>query len=117
MPEFPSSVAASAAQNQVLCDEIDCQWQIFISLLQCDSIGIPLQQKQAETDGQLVTLVQGCKPVAEGCIIGRHIGYLDAVMDDAGHTKRINVSASRSLIQISKVCTHDYSSLLKLNRL
>ncbi|KAJ7920859.1 hypothetical protein B0H13DRAFT_2419578 [Mycena leptocephala] len=61
------------------------------------------QQKQAETDGQLVTLVQGCKPVAEGCIIGRHIGYLDAVMDDAGHTKRINVSASRSLIQISKV--------------
>ncbi|KAJ7914555.1 hypothetical protein B0H13DRAFT_2270697 [Mycena leptocephala] len=75
MPEFPSSVAASAAQNQ---------------------------QKQAETDGQLVTLVQGYKPVAEGCIIGRHIGYLDAVMDDAGHTKRINVSASRSLIQISK---------------
>ncbi|KAJ7790501.1 hypothetical protein B0H14DRAFT_2625938 [Mycena olivaceomarginata] len=60
-------------------------------------------QKQAQTDGQLVTLVQGYKPIAEGCIVGQHPGNFDAVMDDNGHTARINVSSSRSLIQISKV--------------
>ncbi|KAJ6557626.1 hypothetical protein B0H19DRAFT_1376305 [Mycena capillaripes] len=103
LPTCPMYAPASSAYNQSLCDEIDCQWQIFISLLQRNSIGLPLQQKQAETDGQLVTLVQGCKPIAEGCIIGQHPGYLDAIMDDNGHTTRINVSSSRSLIQISKV--------------
>ncbi|KAJ7747954.1 hypothetical protein DFH07DRAFT_775902 [Mycena maculata] len=68
-----------------------------------DSIGLPLQPIQAITDGQPVTLVQGCKPIAEGTIIGTHSGYLNAAMDDQGHTLRINVSATRSLIQISKV--------------
>lgn len=53
--------------------------------------------------GQLVTLVHGCKSVAEGSIIGHHIGYLDVIMDDEGRTKRINVSATRSLVEISKV--------------
>ncbi|KAJ6557976.1 hypothetical protein B0H19DRAFT_1291330 [Mycena capillaripes] len=46
---------------------------------------------------------QGCKPIAEGSIVGRHNGYLDAIMDAAGNTTRINVSLMRSLIVISKV--------------
>ncbi|KAJ7676169.1 hypothetical protein B0H17DRAFT_1140033 [Mycena rosella] len=57
-------------------------------------------ERQAKTHGQLVTLVQGCKPIAEGSIIGHHSGYLDTTMDDIGQTKRINVSASRSLVEI-----------------
>ncbi|KAJ7444452.1 hypothetical protein FB451DRAFT_1189544 [Mycena latifolia] len=100
---YPWSSNTSLEQNKYLFEEIDCQSQIYLSLSQRDSLGLPLQLTQAAKHGQLVTLVQGCKPVAEGLIIGHHAGYLDAVMDDAGHTKRINVSASRSLVEISKV--------------
>ncbi|KAJ7738873.1 hypothetical protein DFH07DRAFT_778935 [Mycena maculata] len=95
--------APTSAQSEFLFKEIECQWQISLSLHHRDSIGLPLQPTQAITDGQPVTLVQGCKPIAEGTIIGTHSGYLNAAMDDQGHTLRINVSATRSLIQISKV--------------
>ncbi|KAK6972117.1 hypothetical protein R3P38DRAFT_3486993 [Favolaschia claudopus] len=83
--------------------ELECLWEIYVTLSKLDSVGLRLQQTQAETNGQLVTLVQACKPVAEGSIVGQHEGYLDAVMDDEGNTKRINISRSRSLIKISKV--------------
>lgn len=107
---YPVSVTSSSEQSRFLFEEIDCQWQIYLSLSRHDSFGLPLQPIQAATHGQLVTLVQGCKPIAEGSIVGQHNGYLDAVMDDQGHTKRINVSASRSLVQISKMSklTHFY---------
>ncbi|KAJ7141481.1 hypothetical protein C8R44DRAFT_727065 [Mycena epipterygia] len=101
----------SAEQTEFLLKEIDCQWQIYLSLHHRDSLGLPLQPIQAETDGQLVTLVQGCKPIAEGSIIGNHPGYLHAIMDDQNHTKKINVSASRSLIRISKVLAGALHSL------
>jgi hypothetical protein len=90
-------------RNDLLFREIDCQWQIYIALSCLDSLRLPLQPTQAVTHGQRITLVQACEPVAEGWIVGHHPGFLDAIMDNQGHTKRINVSASRSLIQISKV--------------
>ncbi|KAK7012559.1 hypothetical protein R3P38DRAFT_3209914 [Favolaschia claudopus] len=83
--------------------ELECLWEIYVTLSKLDSVGLRLHQTQAETNGQLVTLVQACKPVAEGSIVGQHEGYLNAVMDDEGNTKRINISRSRSLIIISKV--------------
>jgi hypothetical protein len=107
---YPWSNSTSSVQDEFLFKEVDCLWQISLSLHCRDSLGLPLQPAQAQTHGQLVTLVHGCKPVAEGSIVGHHPGYLDAVMDDEGHTKRINISASRSLIEISKVCEFDFSS-------
>ncbi|KAJ7475335.1 hypothetical protein B0H11DRAFT_2235618 [Mycena galericulata] len=95
--------STTSLQNEFLRSEIDCQWQIYLSLRSRDSFGLPLQPVQATTHGQLVSLVQGCKPVAEGSIVAQHNGYLDAVMDAQAHTKRINISPSRSLIRISKV--------------
>lgn len=105
---FSPSAALSSSLAHQTCyfDEIDCQWQIFLSLHRRDSIGLPLQPIQAKTHGQLVTLVQGCKPVAEGSIVGHHPGYIDAATDEFGGKKRINVSPSRSLITISKVSHH-----------
>ncbi|KAJ7878093.1 hypothetical protein B0H14DRAFT_3435675 [Mycena olivaceomarginata] len=47
--------------------------------------------------------MQGCNPIAEGSIVGYHDGYLNAIMDAAGNTKRLNVSVTRSLIVISKL--------------
>ncbi|KAJ6610745.1 hypothetical protein B0H10DRAFT_2224787 [Mycena sp. CBHHK59/15] len=93
----------SSPAREFLFAEIDCLWKIFTSLSDCDSVGLPLQPIQAKSHGQLVTLVQACKPIAEDSIIGHHDGYLDVTMDDEGHTKRINVSSSRSLIKLSKV--------------
>lgn len=101
---YPWSSSTTLSQNDYLFSEVDCQWQIFLSLLSRNSLGLPLQPIQAQTHGQLVSLVLGCQPIAEGSIVAQHIGFLDAVMDGQGHTKRINVSSSRSLIRISKVC-------------
>ncbi|KAJ7896333.1 hypothetical protein B0H14DRAFT_3612314 [Mycena olivaceomarginata] len=100
---YPWSSSTTLSQNDYLFSEVDCQWQIFLSLLSRNSLGLPLQLIQAQTHGQLVSLVLGCQPIAEGSIVAQHIGFLDAVMDGQGHTKRINVSSSHSLIRISKV--------------
>ncbi|KAJ6470658.1 hypothetical protein C8R47DRAFT_1148854 [Mycena vitilis] len=99
----PSQVFYSLPTSDVLFAEIDCLWNIYTSLSALSSVGLPLQPVQAKTGGQYVTLVQACKPIAEGHIIGHHAGYLDITMDAEGHTKKVNVSASRSLIQITKV--------------
>lgn len=110
VPEFPSwAGTTSLEQTEFLFDEIDCLWQIYNSLRVRDSLGLPLQPIQARTHGCLVTLVHGCKPVAEGSIIGNHTGFLDTVMDEIGSKTTINVSASRSLIEITKV-SHLFSS-------
>ena len=100
---YPWSGTSHSQQNSFLVQEVDCLWQIYVALIHLDSLGLPLLPIQAATHGQRVTLLQGCKRIAEGSIIGNHDGYLEAVMDDEGHTKRINISPSRSLIEISKV--------------
>ncbi|KAF8174707.1 hypothetical protein K438DRAFT_1848844 [Mycena galopus ATCC 62051] len=100
---YPWSSNTSSQQNEFLFSEIDCQWQIYLSLRTRSSLGLPLQPIQSKTHGQLVTLVQGCKPIAEGSIVGKHNGFLDTVMDTQGHTKRVTISPTRSLIQLSKI--------------
>ncbi|KAJ7816342.1 hypothetical protein B0H14DRAFT_2602720 [Mycena olivaceomarginata] len=102
---YPWSTTPSPEQTEFLFSEIDCQWEIFLSLRRRDSLGLPLLPIQAVTDGQLVTLVQGCKRIAEGSIVGHQNSYLDAIMDTSGNTKRLNVSLTRSLIVISKLHT------------
>jgi hypothetical protein len=113
---FPNSWLGSPSSMQIgyLFDEIDCQWQIYNSLCRLNSIGLPLQPVQAKTHGQLVTLIQGCKPVAEGSIIANHAGFLNVIIDNEGHTKQINVSPKRSLIQISKVSSDHSPQFLVL---
>ncbi|KAJ6449147.1 hypothetical protein C8R47DRAFT_1265583 [Mycena vitilis] len=104
--------------NELLLREVDCQWQIYASLHSLDSLGLPLQLAQTTTDGQLVTLLQACKPIAEGSIIGAHPGYLDAIMDDVGQTKRFSVSRTRSLIHISKwIFTHGAKAVVTTSQL
>lgn len=100
---YPWSVDISSAAIQALQVETDCLWQIWSALSIRESVGIKLQSDQLTAHGQLVTLVQGCKPVAHGSIIGNHPGYLDAIMDHDGQKRRINISASRSLIEITEV--------------
>jgi hypothetical protein len=111
-PAYPLSLSTAAERNSHLFAEIDCQWQIYVSLSRRDSLGLPLQPIQAAMHGQLVTLVQGCKAIAEGSIIGNHEGFLDVVMDDLGTKKRINVSASRSLVEISNVSSTTVAFIL-----
>ncbi|KAF9011458.1 hypothetical protein BDZ89DRAFT_1167536 [Hymenopellis radicata] len=82
--------------------ETDCVWQLWSSLSMHESVGLRLQPDQVKTHGQLVTLVHGCKAVARGSVEGHHPGYLDAAMAD-GETRRINITASRSLIRITEV--------------
>ncbi|KAK7008393.1 hypothetical protein R3P38DRAFT_3590350 [Favolaschia claudopus] len=59
-----------APSSQTMSAELECLWEIYVTLSKLDSVGLRLQQTQAETNGQLVTLVQACKPVAEGSIVG-----------------------------------------------
>ncbi|KAF9011526.1 hypothetical protein BDZ89DRAFT_1167480 [Hymenopellis radicata] len=87
----------------VLYTETDVIWQLWMALSQRESVGIRLTPEQAKTHGQLVTIVHGCKPVLRGSIIGHHAGYIDAVMDVDGYTRRVNVTASRSLVRITEV--------------
>ncbi|KAJ7189529.1 hypothetical protein GGX14DRAFT_609136 [Mycena pura] len=77
---------APPERNALLFREIDCEWQIYLALSRLDSLGLPLQPTQAITHGQRITLIQGCKPIAEGSIVGHHPGYLNATMDDHGLT-------------------------------
>ncbi|KAF9037406.1 hypothetical protein BDZ89DRAFT_1011046 [Hymenopellis radicata] len=86
-----------------LYTETDSIWQLWIALSQREAVGLRLTPNQATLHGQLITLVQGCKPVLRGSIIGQHSGYLDAAMDVNGQTRRINITPSRSLIQITEV--------------
>ncbi|KAJ7168288.1 hypothetical protein C8R43DRAFT_945485 [Mycena crocata] len=104
-PAISRHALAASEYSEFLLTEIDCVWRIYLSLRNRDSLGLPLQPIEAVTHGQLVTLVQACKPIVEGSIIGNHNGYLDALMDDNNHRKKINVSSSRSLIHISKLHT------------
>ncbi|KAJ7673572.1 hypothetical protein B0H14DRAFT_3687689 [Mycena olivaceomarginata] len=67
---YPWSNSTSSVQDEFLFKEVDCLWQISLSLHCRDSLGLPLQPAQAQTHGQLSTLVHGCKPVAEGSIVG-----------------------------------------------
>lgn len=83
--------------------QVDCIWQIYHSLSTCDSVGLPLTQLQKVLDGHPVTLFHADKAVAEGLIISPHPGSIEAPIDEKGTRRRINITASRSLIKLTRV--------------
>ncbi|KAJ3710654.1 hypothetical protein C8R42DRAFT_729099 [Lentinula raphanica] len=89
--------------TEMLHDEIECIWQVFSALYSQDSVGLPLLPLQAQTDGQLVTLYQANKPIAEGTIVWPHSGSLSIERDENGATQQINITPSRSLICLTKL--------------
>jgi hypothetical protein len=91
-----------------LHEHIECIWQMYLSLREQDSIGLPLIQAQAQAHGQLVTLFHSQKPVAEGYIIWPHSGFLNVVKDDHGTMQRLNITPTRSLIQLTQILTPGY---------
>ncbi|KAL0567504.1 hypothetical protein V5O48_014489 [Marasmius crinis-equi] len=87
--------------RETMALELDCVWAVYISLSQSKSIGLPLNSSTVHI-GQLVSLFQSRKPVAEGVVLG-HDGTLTAVMDDDGSETKIKITAAYSLIRITKV--------------
>lgn len=88
--------------------QVESVWQVYHSLCSLSSVGLPLVPFQAEKNGHLVTLFQGNKPVAEGHIIWPHPRSIKAVNDEEGITRNINITASRSLIELTTVLVPGY---------
>lgn len=88
------------------CD-IEATWQVYLSLSSKNSVGLPLVPFQTSSDGLLVTLYHSQKPVADGCLIWPHNGFIEAIDsdNDTGSCRRINITATRSLIQLTHVIT------------
>jgi len=80
-------------------------WQVYLSLSSKNSVGLPLVPFQTSSNGLLVTLYHSQKPVAEGCLIWPHDGFIEAIDNNAGSHRRINITATRSLIQLTRVIT------------
>ncbi|KIK54977.1 hypothetical protein GYMLUDRAFT_1021476 [Collybiopsis luxurians FD-317 M1] len=101
---YPWSASLSLDDSHIveLVREMHCIWEVYQTLTRRDSTGLPLTDHQARTPGQLITFVISQKPVAEGTIV-MHKGSIDIPMNDSGQTKHINLTASRSLIEITKV--------------
>jgi hypothetical protein len=68
-------------------------------------VGLPLVPFQVQKDGHLVTLFQGNKPVAEGHIVWPHPRFIEVIDNDNGGLQQINISPTRSLIELTKVLT------------
>ena len=84
---------------------IEAIWHVYLSLSSKNSVGLPLVPFQTSSNGLLVTLYQSQKAVAEGCLVWPHNGYIEAIDDDMGSCRRINITATRSLIQLTRVIT------------
>jgi hypothetical protein len=67
------------------------------------SVGLPLVKAQAETNGYLVTLYQASVPVAEGHIIWPRPDFIQVAKDEVGNHHKIKITATCSLILITKV--------------
>lgn len=81
----------------------ECIWQIYMSLSECKSVGLPLLPSQTQQSEYLVTLCHGDKPVAEGHIIWPHPATIKAVDDDHGRSRQIRITRTHSLIKITRV--------------
>jgi hypothetical protein len=84
---------------------IEAMWQVYLSLSSKNSVGLPLVPFQTSSNGLLVTLYQSQKPVADGCLIWPHDGFIEAIDNDMGSCRRINITAARTLIQLTSVIT------------
>ncbi|KAJ7810654.1 hypothetical protein B0H14DRAFT_3756839 [Mycena olivaceomarginata] len=62
------SSALSTSAISSLYTEADCIWQLWLALSSQEAVGLRLQPHQAKKHGQLVTLVQSCKPIARGFV-------------------------------------------------
>lgn len=82
---------------------IEAIWQVHLSLSSKNSVGLPLVPFQMSTNGLLVTLYHSQKPVADGCLIWPHVGFIEAVDNDTSSCRRINITTTRSLIQLTRV--------------
>ena len=84
---------------------IEAIWHVYLSLSAKDSVGLPLAPFQTSSNGLLVTLYHSQKAVAEGCLVWPHDGYIEVVDNDMDSCRRINITATRSLIQLTRVIT------------
>jgi hypothetical protein len=102
IPECWDSVTDTLTIEQ-LHSEVDCIWQIYILLSTRNSVGLPLVPSQTQLHDHPITLFQGEKPIAEGTLIWPHPSFLEAIDDDEGSKRRINITAKRSLIKLTQV--------------
>ncbi len=84
---------------------IEAMWQVYLSLSSKNSVGLPLVPFQTSSNGLLVTLYHSQKLVADGCLIWPHDGCIEAIDNDTGSRRRINITATRSLVKITCVIT------------
>lgn len=102
-PAPPFEEWTSSGYIQQLHCQVDCIWQIYLSLSYKDSVGLPLVQSQVVLDGHPVTLFHGDKPVAEGSIVWPHPKSIEAIDSNEGSKRRINITKTRSLIILTQV--------------
>lgn len=95
----------SANYIQQLHTHVESIWQVYRSLSNLDSVGLPLVPFQIQKDGHLITLFQGNKPVAEGHLVWPHPQFIKVIDNDNGGLRQINISPTRSLIKLTKVLT------------
>jgi hypothetical protein len=100
----PSSLD-STNYIQQLHTHIESIWQIYYSLSNLNSVGLSLVPFQIQKDGHLVTLFQGNKSVAEGCLVWPHSQFIKVIDNDNGGFRQINISPTCSLIELTKVLT------------
>ncbi|KAL0058121.1 hypothetical protein AAF712_015215 [Marasmius tenuissimus] len=101
LPESTPTAQSKERRGETSALEIDCVWALYTSLSQSESDGLPLTSSTVHS-GQLVSLVQTRKPIAEEAVVG-HDGILNAAMDDNGSTTKIKITAAYSLVRITKV--------------
>jgi hypothetical protein len=105
-PIFPTSdLWGPPEYTRSLHRNIEAIWQVYLSLSSKDSVGLPLVPYQISSNGLLVTLYHSQKAVAEGCLVWPHNGFIEAINDTTGSCRRINITATRSLIQLTHVIT------------
>lgn len=102
-PPLPTNDPWSSDYTKILHDHVECIWQVYVALGAKDSVGLPLLPYQAQTDGQCVTVCQADKPVAQGVLIWPHAKSLDSPDDEDGNSHSINITASRSLVRLTKL--------------
>jgi hypothetical protein len=86
-----------------LAEEVDCVWRIYEGLMKIDSVGLPLQSTQIFA-GQLVTLVIGKAPLAEGELVA-HNGFWPSPLNGTP----MKVTAAYAVIKITKLLVPGHS--------
>jgi len=107
-PVFPLSGYWNLEYTTQLHHHIEAIWQVYLSLSQQESVGLPLAPYQKNCNGLLVTLCHSNKPVAEAVLVWPHDKFIQAVDDDTGSLWQINITASHSLIKLTCILVPGY---------